>query len=431
MAAGFQLVEQSGMTLGAANAGTTTNYSASVEYFNPAAMVFFDHATISASAVGVMPNIQFTPVLATDLFGNPLSCPNGSPNCNPAQSPATNALIPGLYAIYPLNKQFAIGISSEVPFGLKTVYDPASAARYFATESSISSLNINPSIAMKVLDNFSVGFGVDLLRTNATLDQAVDANSITSGFVPHDLIVENKAKDWGLGWNMGLLWKATSTTEIGFGYHSKINLDLKGDSTIIGLPNNLAIQNLLGFYGLHDAFVEAPLTLPDYATISIKQSLKPWWNVMADFSYTHWSTINKILLNFTGNRSNINNPNNLPPSITTVDYRNTWRFAVGEEFVVTPNWRVRMGLAYDQSPVRDENRDARLPDTNRYWVAAGTNFKFNDRMDLDLGYAHIFFNPASINRTNTVANVFVQNLVANYSANANLVGVQLNYHFNA
>ncbi len=51
---------------------------------------------------------------------------------------------------------------------------------------------------------------------------------------------------------------------------------------------------------------------------------------------------------------------------------------------------------------------------------------------MDLSYAHIFIKDSHINlSTNFQPAAGIQSLIANYSGNANLVGVQLNYHFNA
>jgi long-chain fatty acid transport protein len=58
---------------------------------------------------------------------------------------------------------------------------------------------------------------------------------------------------------------------------------------------------------------------------------------------------------------------------------------------------LRGGLAYDQSPVSDKFRTARLPDEDRYWVAIGGTYAVTDTISIDAGYTHIFVRDASIN----------------------------------
>lgn len=425
-AAGFQLIEQSAVTLGLAGAGTTVNDNPSIQFYNPAGMAFITHPEFAASAIGIFPNVSYHTLNATNLSGNPVS--------GTSTDPAPNAFIPAFYAIYPVTNAITVGVGAEVPFGLQTIYGPDSDARYLATQSSIQTMNFNPSFSIKASDNFSVGFGIDVLTVHATLDQAIDTQSIYFHQVNSDVIVENKASDTGLGWNMGLMWKLTPTTELGFGYHSQIRLDMHGNSNMIGI----SADDLLayGLDGIHDSYVDAPITLPDYATLSIKQQIKPWWDVLADLSYTHWSLIKNISLTFSGNRNNpYNFSNNLPPSVLPVYYRNTWRISLGQEFQILPIWKLRMGIAYDESPVRGLYRDVRLPDNDRYWLSLGSNFKFNQHFDLDVGYAHVFFKNSHVNDTQPISsqlqylNFVPANFTADYKANVNTVGVQLNYHF--
>ncbi len=130
-AAGFQVSEQSAANIGTANAGSAVSDNASMVFFNPAGMAFVSHPEISGSLVGILPQISFKPVVATDANGNDIL---GTSNSN---SPGRTAYIPSFYAVYPLNQSFAFGMGVTVPFGLSTDYDDNSAARYFATKSAL------------------------------------------------------------------------------------------------------------------------------------------------------------------------------------------------------------------------------------------------------------------------------------------------------
>lgn len=426
-ASGFQLIEQSAVTVGLAGAGTAVNDNPSIQFYNPAGMAFVEHPEIALSAVGIFPNIQYHPTTATDLsFINSSILATSDQN-----SPAKNAVVPGLYLIYPIDSRLTLGLSTEIPFGLSTDYDDNSAARYFATESTLEMINLNPSFSIKATDQLAFGFGVDVLFANVTLNQAVDAASITGGVLTNDVIVENKARDTGVGWNAGTFWKATPSTDVGLAYHSKIRLDLSGDSTIIGLPSDYFSQAVAASDGLHDAYVNGTITLPDYATFSIKQQIQPWWDVLMDLSYTDWSVIKNITLNFSGDRTGNNYPINLPASTQVVNYKNTWRISLGQEFQINPIWKLRMGVAFDESPVRTLYRDAREPDNDRYWLSLGSNIKLSHKLDLDFGYTHIIFKDASVYQSLQPLPGMNQIYAASYSANANLIGAQLNYHFNA
>ncbi len=59
-----------------------------------------------------------------------------------------------------------------------------------------------------------------------------------------------------------------------------------------------------------------------------------------------------------------------------------------------------MGFAFDQTPVNDTDRTARLPDNNRLWLSFGGQYKLSKDGTLDFGYAHLFIKDASINQAN-------------------------------
>src|SRR5258708_34811736 len=76
---------------------------------------------------------------------------------------------------------------------------------------------------------------------------------------------------------------------------------------------------------------------------------------------------------------------------------NTWFAALGATSKVTDRLSLRGGVAYDQSPVKDQFRTARIPDQDRYWLAAGLGYEIAPGFGVDLGYTHIFVDSASIN----------------------------------
>jgi long-chain fatty acid transport protein len=56
-------------------------------------------------------------------------------------------------------------------------------------------------------------------------------------------------------------------------------------------------------------------------------------------------------------------------------------------------------VAYDETPVSDAFRTARIPDASRTWLAFGAQYRLSASTMLDVGYAHLFFEDARINKT--------------------------------
>jgi len=433
-AASFQSFEQSAATMGTANAGTTVTDDASIQYYNPAGMAFVDVAELAVSGILVNGSFEFDPFSFTNLRGQPVQ---GNTN-----GPSDSSFAPAFYYIQPINDRFTVGFGLTAPFGLSTTYDDLSVARYFATRSQLETVDLNPSFGAKITKNFSFGAGFDAVYIKAKLDQAFDFGSFVEqlpdnpSFVK-DAFIRNTADTWGFGWNAGFFYQYSPRTKFGLAYHSRINVSPSGRSRVLevgGVPiEPTDVRAVADSIGLHDSNVTTnTIKLPDYVTFSAEQDLTNIWKLMFDAEFIHWNSVQKIVLNFSGNPIvNQNTPanRNLPPSTLQLNYHNTWRFALGQSIQLTPRWLIRTGVAFDGSPVSEQFRDARIPDSDRYWADIGANFKFTKRFNVDLSYSHVFFKDSSIDKTFSPAKGFSQELVADYSGHANLYGVQLNYNF--
>jgi long-chain fatty acid transport protein len=235
--------------------------------------------------------------------------------------------------------------------------------------------------------------------------------------------------DQGWGWNVGVLWQASEQTRIGAAYRSKIKYTVGGSvnftnptaASLGPLPPALAPVGALLVNTVNGVLASGDVTLalkmPDTANVSIFHQFNNQWDLMADLQYTGWDSIQELkIVRSTG----------VVLSNTPENFRNTWRGSVGANYRYNDQWTFRGGLAYDQSPVRDQFRTPRLPDNDRTWLAVGAQYKFSPSLALDLGYAYIWVKDPSMNQNegNTAANGLIS---GSYRSNVNIVGLQLTY----
>jgi len=416
-AANFQLFEQSATLMGTADAGTGVSDDPSVQFYNPAGMAYFKQKEVGLSAIAILPDISFKPKTATNYSEQPITGSN--------EGPGQDALIPAGYFIKPIDDKLVLGFGLTVPFGLSTNYDRNSIARYFATLSKIATFNLNPSFAYKFTNWFSFGAGFDAQHINATLNQAFDYGSIYPG--QSDVYVKNNASAWGYGWNAGVQFRPFATTRIGLSYRSQIRYHLTGKMTVSGIDySNPSDAGVAGFWGLTNSTVKGDITMPSYTTLSLQQDVTPRWKLMADAEYISWNVIPQIALRFQ-NKNPANN--SLPTAVTLLEYKNTWRTAIGQSYQMNSIVTWRMGLAYDQSPVRRVYATARIPDSDRYWVNLGIGFHMTKKADMNLAYSHIFFKNSSVNQSLNTGLGTTAQFAANYKGHADLFGIQFNYHW--
>src|SRR5690348_3075917 len=154
-AAFFQIAEQSASGIGNAFAGgAALAEDASVVWYNPAGMTRLKDPQLVAGGSYLVPSFKAINVKASVPA---LNQPIGGGGGDAGEA----ALVPSLYATFPVSTRFSLGAGVNAPFGLATNYPDAWAGRYYALRSDIKTVNLNLGGAYKVHDLLSAGLGVN------------------------------------------------------------------------------------------------------------------------------------------------------------------------------------------------------------------------------------------------------------------------------
>jgi long-chain fatty acid transport protein len=422
---GFALIEQNASGIGNAYAGSAASAEdASTIFFNPAGMTLLPGRSVAVSAHGIRPSAKFTNTGSTNAPLQPSLGGNGG-------DAGDWAFVPNAYLSWQLTPRWFVGVGLNAPFGLKTEYDAGWVGRFHALESELKTININPSIAYKLTDAVSLGAGISWQRAEATLSNAVNYSgaAFLGGGAPLlgaiggpgvEGVATAKADDTAWGYNLGAMFTLSPSTRIGLAYRSSITYNLTGDVTFSNRPALLAAA-------VPNGAVSAGIRLPGSATWSIFHRLSPKVDLLGDISWTDWSTIKTL---------NIVRSSGAVLATTPLNWKDTWRVAVGANYHYSNAWTARAGIAYDQSPVPDADRTPRVPDQDRFWLALGAKYRFSKQASVDMGYAHLFVRDGSVNLCNAAqaaANPAAcsgkNNLVGSFKNNVNIVSAQFTYGF--
>ena len=398
-ASGFAIRENSAEALGTAFAGNASSATfLSTIFNNPAGMTEFtgDRAQIDASLI--LPSTRFeggaTETCAhcnpLTLFTTPGTAPiSGQGSGNAGQA----AFVPAGYVLHSFSEDLKLGVAMTVPFGLSTIYPETWVGRYFGVRSSLQTIDFNPNLAYRVNPWLSVGAGVSAQYMNADLTQAIDQNAIAGApplpFGPFpDGRLRVHGNDWGFGFNGGVLLKPMPGTNIGLTYRSRVRHTVEGSADFTGISFPLSLNPLL-----QSSDARATIVTPDSADLSITQIINEQLRVAMDLQWTDWSVFKTLgVLRTSGLLANTN-----LSAPTPENFRNTWFVSVGGTYNYDEHWTFRVGVAYDETPVRSSNITVRLPDADRFWLAFGAGYKFSDGFSVDLGIAHIFMRDSNLN----------------------------------
>lgn len=436
-ASGFALLEQSASRLGTAFSGTAAAADdPSTIFYNPAGLAKLDSAELSIVGSAVNVSSEFSNVSSQAALGQPLGNEGGDAGgWNPLAS---------VYYAQPINDRLAFGFAFNVPFGLKLEYDDPWMGRFQARKSEIKTYNFNPALSWRVNERFVVGAGLNYQRLQAELTNAVNymavvgqglqqlvaAGQLSPAAVPA-LLAANaglegetrvRGDDSASGYNIGILIELAPQTRLGLGYRSAVDYDIEGSARFAPPtatnPTGAAIIAAATAGPLASGRVSVDLKLPEIATASFYHGIGRL-ELMGDVAWTGWSSVQEL---------RIVRDSGSVLSVTPERWEDTWRFALGAAYRVNDNWKLRGGVAYDETPVPAETRTARLPDAQRRWVAIGAEWKASEAVTVDVGYARLFSSDVTLNQND--GSTAASGLLAGQQASGvDIVSVQAGYRF--
>jgi long-chain fatty acid transport protein len=417
---------------------------ASIGWYNPAGLILIKERQVVFGGVGVFPSSTLT---GTSTYTTPLPFP-GLPPAQYVQSfsglqGAQSAGVPSLHYALPLGERAVFGLSVVSPFGLATDYDFTSPVRYAATLSKLEIVDFSPELGGKITDHFSIGAGLDLQYARVKFNQMLGSpaylefiQALGEVVNPYSLDSQsyNSGDSFAVGFHAGVLFRFDDNhARLGVNYQSSVQHQFTGSSRLVG---PLADSSLNIFFpaeadpnasyssgNLYSNYIE----LPDVLTISGYKDVNDKLALLGSIVYFGWSSFNNITLNNVAAGIPLELGNTF---LTTLDsttlenYRDTWRFALGANYHVNPQWMLRVGGGYDQTPTVNAYRDVRLPDSNRFALSVGTHYQMKPNLGFDLGYTYLFAaNDAVVNNTEIIR-TSTYNVNATAKNYAQLLGVQ-------
>ena len=406
--AGFSLTEYSVKGMGSSYAGSVSGIDEPATlYWNPAGMTRLSGTRFAAGAVLVDFSADFSD------GGSSRSVPTASglvsiPASGEDGDSSDLFITPNIYLTHALDDRWVIGLGVHVPFGFETDYGKDWVGRYQAIKSSITTIDINPSVGYRINPQWSIGAGVSAQYVDATLSNAI----FTGG---PDGRVTLSADDWSMGYNVGLLFEPNADTRLGLAWRSAVKHHLQGSRQLSGLgPLNGSVG------------AETRLELPANIAMGLRHRLGERLTLMGDVVWTRWSSFSELRVAF---------DDGSPDDITTSNWNNNIRASLGAEYQLRPQWRLRGGVMFDQTPVPGpEERSPRIPDANRYWISAGASWQLSPAIAIDVAYSHLFFADANIDRTIDLApqvapGVFTDTLKGRFDSTVDALAIELRYRF--
>ena len=355
-AGGFQISSQSQKAASMGGSQTAMYSDAATVFYNPGGMVFIGKNTLSAGGFLLMPAVAYRSPLTGKV----------------TQSDKVNIIPFYLGGSVVIGEKIAAGIMVNSPFGYATKWADNWEGRYTIRSARLKTVFIQPTASVKISEKFGFGAGFVMAVANYKWNRAVGvaSASATDGDVSAD------GKSFGYGFNAGLHFHANDKLDMALTYRSKVKLNFKNtDFSFSQIPSSLS--------SYYPSALKADATMPLPSVLSLAFAYKATDELTfhLETNLTGWSSFDSLNYSFEENYNYLDNEFK-----QTRKYRDVIAVRLGVQYAFTETLQGRAGVAYDQSPVKDNFITTDMPDADKYVFGLGLGYSWKSGFTLECSY---------------------------------------------
>jgi len=360
-AGGYQVRLQGNKNNGFGLIGTPLNNGASSMFYNPGALSFVDkkfNIEVGASFITSHMAYQSTEGMYTAESDNPLGTPFY------------------LYASWKISKLISVGLAAYTPYGSSAKWDPDWAGKFLIQDISLEAIFIQPTISFNIDDVFGVGVGFVYSFGGVDLNKGLNVSNGSS--------VNLDGKASGIGFNIGLFFKATDNLKFGVDYRAKINMKVDDGTAKFTIPQSL--EGALGSEHTFDAELPLPASLDFGVSYQLNKLLLAF-----EFDWVMWSAYKQLDFTFDNNEDSPLNSSN------PRDYKDTFIPRIGIEYAMSDKLILRGGYYYDPSPANENYFTPETVTLNSNAFTLGLTWSPLEFMDIDISYLQTMGKKSTMN----------------------------------
>jgi len=374
---GFALpgVGSKALNMGGAFRGLADDWSAA--FWNPAGLAYLPNSEFSMNLYTLNFRPEYTPNINLGESGYGYSVGYPEETYYPEDRAFFLPSFSGFYKFTQI-EGFTGGVAFYVPYKLESqwdLYEPPSGfdndVPYpeFDHKTDILIWDLHPTVAKSFMEGkLSLGLGLSIQRADFGLRRTVLVPSIYPrpyDFFPVDAYMETDG--WGMGFNAGILYKASPKLQFGFSYQSPVDIDLSGNIELEmyfpDIPTSESqIRGGTGYY--RDGDFETTLPLPGEIGAGVMYKPMEKLTLTCDISSANWSR-----LEYLDTKDMILTPGEQDTVYLEVreikipfNWDNITRFSLGGEYILTERLFVRGGYFFEKSPIPNSTFTLLIPD---------------------------------------------------------------------
>ena len=280
--------------------------------------------------------------------------------------------LPHFQLAVPLPHGFSFGLAGDAEYGLGTDYGESAPTAWNCTETTVQGYVINPNLAYKITDKWSVGAGLRWLYFD--FEQYKDL-----GLMQYHMYGNNRFESFG--WQAGTKYDILDNLSVGLVYKSPIDVNVRGETDA-----NARMPQAMGTAAAMTDGADAGLTLPQSITAGINWDVVKTWHLGFATSWSQWSEFDTLIFNVKPQRNDV-----------YLDWNDTWRASLGSAWDFYEDWTWMISYVFDMDCCLNEDQSSMmLPPAHRNILATGFVWNCWQNLDLAVSYSCIFTDGGSM-----------------------------------
>ncbi|MEZ8627535.1 long-chain fatty acid transporter [Vibrio splendidus] len=294
----------------------------------------------------------------------------------------------GAFHAHQVTDKLHLGIALGAVGGSSLDYGSEWAGAALLEDITLTAMQVNPSLSYKLNDQWSVGAGVQF--SWAAFQQTTS------------MLTAKQDTDWAYGYNLGVMYTPTDKLKLGASYRSKLEHEFNND--VKGLGN---VANSLS----------TDIALPEIIDVSASYALNSQLDLLASIQFHRWSAWDETVLDF--------GATDLGGIPIERDWDDVWKFAVGADYQLNSDWRLKAGFSYETSPQDDPSMQwVDLPVGEQYRYSVGASTYWDDIL-IDVFYEYADLGSVDMNRN--LANTPITLVNGSFDGRIHFVGVSATF----
>lgn len=354
--------------------------------WNPAAVTMFPGRQSQWNATYLLPQARYNPNGPATLpaaGGIPTTAVGGSA-AGSAQLGLNGAFIPASFNSWQITDQIFLGLTNTSPFGLRSKPGGSTgfwAGQTYGQSATVRSVNIAPTVGFKINDWISIGAALQIQYLQVDLKQALGVTATANA-------LQLRGDDYQLGYRLGVTLTPFQGTNIGIGYRSGFDHDLRGQARLFVNAPVVGAARIV-------TPVRLNVPLPGSLVVGLSQRINDQWQVHAGLEWTNWGRFGTLPVFNRATGAQFALPGAPPTPVNLrFNYKDSWFFSLGAEYAWNRDLTLRAGIGYELSAIDDTSRSPLISDNDRLWLSAGLSYRFSNKLNIDAGYTFINVNKA-------------------------------------